>query len=440
MVRATAPSVGLDPKRVQTAMNVWSVTALGIGSMVGAGIFAMLGQATLMAGRDVLLSFLIGGAIALLAGNSFARLSARYPGRGGLIDYLAEAFPKGLLAGTLSLVYFVTLILTVAVVGKSFGAYAAQMAFGNATAPWIANTLAVFMVLAIACINLVGSGAVGRAEIVLVAIKLGILLLLIVASLSGFSSSSLTRWPGVGVTTLMASVGLTFFAYAGFGMMANAAASVADPQKVMPRAIFLAIVLVILLYLALALVILGNLSAPQIAQDADTAVAAAARPVLGKVGYTIVAIGGLLATALATNATIFSILNLNSDLAQKGKLPHSFGHRIMHVPRGFLYAVALALALIMAFPLSAIANLAGITFLMAYLAVFAAHWRLRHTAGGARPLIILGAAMMTGVLLGSLIDLGRTHPGGLALIGLMLAVCAAGEWLVDHEARKPRRS
>jgi amino acid transporter len=427
----------MDPRTVQAAMNVWSVTALGIGSMVGAGIFALLGQATLLAGRDVLLSFLIGGAIALLAGYSFARLSARYPGRGGLIDYLAEAFPKGLFAGTLSLVYLVTLIVTVAVVGKSFGAYGAQLIFGEGAGHAMANALAVLMVLAIALINLVGSGAVGRAELLLVVIKLGILVLLIVASLSGFNSSILAKWPSVGWTTLTASVGLTFFAYAGFGMMANAAASVSDPRKVMPRALFLAISLVILLYLALALVILGNLPADRLAHYADTAVAAAAKPVLGQIGYTIVAIGGLLATASATNATMFSILNLNADLSQRGKLPHSFDRSEFHAPLGFLIALAISLALILAFPLGAIANLAGVTFLIAYLAVFAAHWRLRKTAGGIRLLIVLGAVLMTGVLLGSLVHLGREQPPGLLLICLMLIICAASEWLIGREERRP---
>lgn len=417
-------------------MNLWSVAALGIGSMVGAGIFALLGQATLLAGRDVLLSFLMGGAIALLAGHSFARLAARYPGRGGLIDYLAEAFPTGLFAGTLSLVYLVTLIVTIAVVGKSFGAYAAQLAFGHHAGAGIANSLAAAMVLAIAYVNIVGSRAVGRAELVLVVVKLAILLLLILASIPGFDPQLLAGEPSVGWTTLMASVGLTFFAYAGFGMMANAAASVADPQEVMPRAIFLAIGLVILLYLALALVILGNLPAAELARYADTAVAAAARPVLGQIGYVIVAIGGLLATASATNATMFSILNLNADLAQSGKLPHGFGRPVLNVPAGFMLAVAVALALVFAFPLAAIANLAGATFLIAYLAVFAAHWRLRHAAGGASVLIVLGAVSMAAVLIGSLIHLGRHQPGGLALIVAMLLCCAAGEWLIERRSAR----
>ncbi len=414
------------------AMSLWGVVALGIGSMIGAGIFALLGQATLIAGKDVLLSFLAGGVIALLAGSSFARLSARYPGKGGLIDYLAVAFPGSLFARTMALVYLVTLVVTVAVVGKSFGAYAAQLAFGAPAGSVPAGILTVVMVLAIAGINMAGSGAVGRIEIALVATKLGVLVLLIGASLDRFDPELLVRMPGVGWTTLMSSIGLTFFAYAGFGMMANASASVAKPQKTMPRAIFIAIVLVIFFYLALAAVVLGNLSMDELRRYTDSAVAAAARPALGRIGYIIVTFGGLLATASATNATLFSILNLNADLGRQGALPPAFGRVFLNAPLGFAGLVAAALILAVVFPLSAIASLAGMFFLMAYISVFAAHWRLRHEAGGRRLFIILGAASMGCVLLGSAVSLGHEQPSALALGAVILVACAAGEWRLMH--------
>lgn len=77
------------------SMSLWSVAALGIGSMVGAGIFALLGQAALAAGKDVYLSFLIGGAAALLSGYSYAKLAARYPSSGGIMEYFNRAFGPG---------------------------------------------------------------------------------------------------------------------------------------------------------------------------------------------------------------------------------------------------------------------------------------------------------------------------------------------------------
>ncbi len=424
-----------NPGTPRAAMNLWSVAALGIGSMVGAGIFALLGQVAVVAGHYIFLSFLVGGVIALLSGHTFGRLAARYPGRGGLVDYLAEAFPMGSTARALSLVYLLTLIVTVGVVGKSFGAYGARLLFGASANSHAADVLACAMVLALAILNVLGSSAAGRAELLLVSIKIGILLMLIFASVPSFNWQLLTRGQSASPEAVIGSVGLTFFAYAGYGIMTNAAASVSHPQTTIPRAIVLATTFVIVLYLSLALVILGNLPPEQLAQHADTAVAAAAEPVLGKIGVTIVAIGGVLATASASNANLFSILNQLVALTQGDQLlqqqPTS-----RRIPRGFVIAVAGMLALILGFPLGSIAKVASITFLISYLAVFAAHWRLRREVGGSMAPVFLGSLMMLGVLVGSLVSLAREHPPALALVVLILAGCLAGAWISRRKAAR----
>jgi len=98
------------------AMRLWSVAALGIGSMVGAGIFALLGQAALMAGSDVYLSFAIGGVIALLSGYSYARLAARFPSSAGIMEYFDRAYPSRVVAGGLSVLYLITSIIAIAMI------------------------------------------------------------------------------------------------------------------------------------------------------------------------------------------------------------------------------------------------------------------------------------------------------------------------------------
>ena len=108
-------------------LSLWSVIALGIGSMVGAGIFALMGQATLMAGKNVYWSFILGGVAALLSGYTYAKLGSRYPGSGGIMDYFNEAFSHKTLSGALTLIYLGTLVITVALVAKSFGAYASRL-------------------------------------------------------------------------------------------------------------------------------------------------------------------------------------------------------------------------------------------------------------------------------------------------------------------------
>ena len=118
-----------------------------------------------------------------------------------------------------------------------------------------ADAFASAVVNLLVLLNMAGSAAVSGAEVTLVGIKLTIPVVLMLAGLPGIDPRMLASGASVGPATLLASVGLTFFAYAGYGMMANAAGDVARPEVTIPRAIFLAIALVIALYVGLALVV-----------------------------------------------------------------------------------------------------------------------------------------------------------------------------------------
>jgi amino acid transporter len=171
-------------------MNIWSVTAMGIGAMVGAGIFALLGVVALVAGDDTYLAFLLGGGVAVLSGYSYAKLSARYPDAGGLAAYFDEAFGKGKLSGTLSLIYLLTIAVTISLVAKAFGAYAAPLLLRYPSTIWI-NVFASAIIVLLLILNIAKSNLVGKAEVLLVAIKLIILALLIIGtSLRGYFRSS----------------------------------------------------------------------------------------------------------------------------------------------------------------------------------------------------------------------------------------------------------
>jgi amino acid transporter len=349
-------------------MNLWSVTALGIGAMVGAGIFALLGQAAVVAGGQTYIAFIIGGAIALLSGYSYAKLAARYPDAGAITAYFDHAFGTGPLAGTLSLVYLLTLIATVAMVAKAFGAYATSLIVGGANFLWI-DGFASAIVILLVLLNIAGSGLVGKAEIVLVGIKLVILTGLMVAGTIG----------------LVSTVGLTFFAYAGFGTMANAAGSVPHPERTIPRAIYLAVSVVLVLYVGLALIVLGSLSSSELARNANTAVAEAAKPMLGEAGYIIVSLGALLATSSAVNAYVFAAMKIAMALAKAGQLPHMFDKLIWReATPGLLLSIGGVLLAINIFNLDALAHIASATFLIVYLAVHVAHWCLIDETKGYR--------------------------------------------------------
>lgn len=414
-------------------MRLWSVSALGIGSMVGAGIFALLGQAALMAGSDVYFSFAIGGIIALLSGYSYSRLAARFPSSGGIMDYFDRAFPSKTVAGGLSVLYLVTQVVSIAMIAKTFGAYADRLLLGDESAPYVASIFASGIVIALVLINMAGSGAVGRIEELLVAAKLIILTVLLLAGVPSIDPGLLSKGPTIGPATLFASVGLTFFAYAGYGMMTNAAGHVANPAVTIPRAMFLAIGIVIVLYIGLSVIVLGNITPAELARFSSTAVAQAAQPVLGNAGFVIVSIGALFATSSAINASLFCALEVSRGLAEKGQLPAVFARAAWgRGTRGLVWSAGAILVMVNLFDLGAIAQVAGATFLISYLGVFAAHWRLRGEAGGSRLVILCGAALMTVVLVAFLQSLWSTQPSAIWLTVLAVAGSLAVEWLVQR--------
>ena len=321
-------------------LSLWNVIALGIGSMVGAGIFALMGQATLMAGKNVYWSFLIGGVAALLSGYTYARLGSRYPGSGGIMDYFNKGFSHKTLAGALTLIYLGTLVITVALVAKSFGAYASRLFLPDESVTVFTTGLfSSIAILLLGALNMGGVKAVGKSEVVLVAFKLLILTILMLASFGSSVPVGADVIPVKGLDGLLGSVGLTFFAFAGYGMMANTAGNLQNPARTLPRAIFLAIGVVMVLYLVLSYVVLTNVSASSLDKHADTAVAQAAFPVLGVWGFVAVSVAALIATASAINATMFSMLDISRGLARNGQLNAMFKQPFWgRGTQGFFYA------------------------------------------------------------------------------------------------------
>jgi amino acid transporter len=304
-------------------MNLWSVTAMGIGAMVGAGIFALLGEAALIGGSDTYIAFLLSGFVAILSGYSYAKLGIRYPELGGVSAYFDHAFGVSRLSGTLSFIYLITMAATIALVAKAFGAYAAPLIFSGSSRLW-GDVFASALVIVLTVMNVMGSGLVGKAEIVLVGIKLAILAALMIAGVIGLQSHAAVAHFHPGVMGIAGCAGLTFLAYAGYSVIADASGSVPRPTRTIPFAIYLAIGAVIVLYVGLAVIVIASVSTADLLNNSETAVAQAARPVLGQAGYIIVSIAALLATASGVNAWLFSVMKMALALAKAGQLPAIF--------------------------------------------------------------------------------------------------------------------
>jgi len=157
-------------------------------------------------------------------------------------------------------------------------------------------------------------------------------------------------------------------------------------------------------------------------------VAEAARPVFGHFGVVAVSVGALLATASAINATLFSAMQIATALAKSGRLPKAFDRRFWrNGTQGLMLSVAAILMMVNFFDLGAIANMASATFLIAYLAVYWAHWRLAEETHGSRAAIAVGAVSMGIVLLVFLWSIAHSQPWSIAMIAAFVILSALVE-------------
>jgi amino acid transporter len=379
-------------------MTVTSAAALGVGSMIGAGIFALMGEAGTIAGSAVYLSFIAAGVIALVSGYSMARLGARYPAAGGIVEYLAQAWGVGLISGALSILLYISALVALALVAKTFGSYALVLLPVADGERWI-NGLADLIVIGFVLVNLEGARSVARLEKFVVSLKLLILVGFAVAGLHLADPGLLSpaRYPAP--TQVLYSLAITFFAFEGFRVITNAAEDMPDPARTLPRAMLLAIGGVLVVYVAVALAVFGSLDAQQVTEAKDYAMAEAARPVFGAAGFSIVAIAALVSTASSINANLYAVTNVIYQLAKEGELPSAFGRPFGKSREGLVISAALIILLGHALDLSEIAAVGSITILIVHLMVHVGHLKLRRETGASSGLIGL-AILLTLIAIG----------------------------------------
>jgi len=368
-----------------------SATFLGIGSMVGAGIFIVVGEAGAIAGNLVTASFLIGSLIALLCGYSLSKLAIRYPSRGGIIEYLVQGYGEGYFSGALGILFYFAQLVALAAVSKSFGVYAATYIHGGVTSLYT-NLFAIGIVLFFVLINLIGSSMVAKAENPIVIVKLLVLGIFTVAALFSIHPAYLAVNKAPGAINILFTLGLTFFAYQGFSVITNSIEDMDHPQQTMKKSMFLAIGIVAILYVSVSIAVFGNLTLSQIIRDKDYALAEAAGPVFGALGFKVMAATALLATASAINASLYSITQISYTLAKEGNLPQEFDRKTFHNTEGLVISAVLIVPLILFLNLAQIATVAAIAVLLIQGFTHFAHLLKRRETGG-NPWLILSAVV-----------------------------------------------
>ncbi len=379
-------------------IGLWGAVSLAVGTMIGASIFSIFGLGARIAGPNLPLVFLISGAAALFVAYSYARLGSRIVSDAGPMEFILRGIGDNLVTGSLSFLFWFSYVVSIGLFAKGFAGYLLPLL--HVTPGTLATGLAeLAVILVFTALGAFGSAAVGRAETLIVLIKLGILGLFVVLGAWSIQPRLITPvLDSAGIHGILNATAVFFLSYMGFGLVTNASENMKDPARNVPRAIYLSIFIVTLVYIAVAAVAVGNLPLPKLIQAQDNALAVAARPFLGDLGFLLVAIGALFSISSAINATLFGGANVAYALARDGELPRLFERKLWFGSMEGLYLTAgLGLVFALAFNLNGIASITSSVYMVIYLFVFIAHWRLRAEVGGNPLVIAVGFLVILGI-------------------------------------------
>lgn len=350
--------------------------SIGIGGMVGGGIFAVLGVAVAQGGSLAWISFGMAGVVALLTAYAFWRFGLAFPSQGGAVEYLNRSFGISTWTGGVNWMLWLGYMLMISVYAFAFGAYGAQLLPGPAFL-W-QRVLTSLIIVGMVGVNALGAGEVGRVEDIVVYVKVAILLLFVAVGFLVVAPAQALEPPTGGGTGVLFAGVLIFLAYEGFELVANATEDMREPRRTLPRALFLSVGFVVALYVAIAFVAVGSLPVATLVDAKEFALARAAEPALGSGGFLLIIVAAMLSTAGAINSTLYGTQRLTFVMACERELPREFEatFRGRHLA-GLLATGGVALFIANLVSLEGLALLASSVFLFIFGLVNLAAVRVR---------------------------------------------------------------
>ena len=407
--------------------------SIGIGGMVGGGIFAVLGLAVSLAKGGTPLAFLFAGILALITSYSYVKLSKSYPDRGGTVKFINQEFGKTVFSGAINNLLWISYIIMLSLYASAFGSYAPNLweMTHNKTVDF--HIYASAIIVLAAAINYYSISVVGKIESYAVIIKLIILLGFIAIGAYGLvGNASLEQlafenWESP--IKLFAGGMVIFVAYEGFELIANAAPDIINPEKNIPRAYYFSVLFVIVLYVVIALVTVGSLPFEQIAKAQDYVLAEAAKPMLGQAGFTIITIAALISTFSAINASLYGGSRVNFEIAQDDELPHHFLAQFWNQPIGLLITAGATLLLVNVLELESISTAGSIGFIIIFGVVNFVGFKLAQKIGANKIIPLVGFILCFVALVVLIHQQYESSPVGIIVSASIVLLCFAMEWL-----------
>lgn len=427
-------------KKSKKTIHLKDAIAIGIGGMVGGGIFAVLGLAVSLAKGGTPVAFLFAGIIALFTAYSYSKMSLVYPDRGGTVRFINEGFGKSIFSGGINNVLWVSYIIMLSLYASAFGSYAPNLISISDSKAIDTHIFVTGVILLATLINYYSLKIVGKIETAAVFIKLFILLAfaaLGIYGLFGNTNANQLNPANWGSPFQLITGGMVIFvAYEGFELIANAVPNLKNQKKNAPRAYFISVGFVVLLYIIIALITVGSLSFDKIASAKDYVLAAAAKPMIGQIGFTIMTIAALISTFSAINASIYGGSRVSYELAEDDELPHEFTYQLWNKPIGLFITATLTLLIANTLNLESISTSGSAGFLLIFAVVNYIAYKKSKKINANKVITLLGAILCAAAFLVLIIQQTGDNLLGVSISLEIILICFIVEWIYKKRFQK----
>lgn len=375
-------------------LGLFDATMIGVGAMIGAGIFVLTGIAAGEAGPASILAFALNGAVTLLTAFAYAELASAIPQAGGGYSYVRRAFP-GAVGFTAGWMLWFAYTVACSLYALGFAGYFwefflkyipsfSEAVFGIAGEHAAVLLITLLVGFVFVRLNVRGAEVTGKAENYLTVSKIVVLAIFIgyglrrVLQVPEQVTSSFTPFFPEGMGGVIVAMGLTFIAFEGYDLIATVAEEIKEPEKNIPRATFISLGITIVIYLLILFVSLAAVNPPNmpswqfLGEFQETAIVRAAEDFMPAFGVALIVFGGLLSTMSALNATVMAASRVAFSMGRDNLLPQRMAviDPVRRTPKvAIIVTGVIVVVMAMALPLEAVGSAASLIFLLTFALV-----------------------------------------------------------------------
>ncbi|MDZ7797490.1 MAG: APC family permease [Candidatus Marinimicrobia bacterium] len=359
------------------SLTLKGAVALGTGVMIGAGIFALLGQIAELSGTWFPYIFIIGAIISGFSAYSYIKVSNKYPSAGGIAMILTKAYGKTTMTAAASVLMALSMIINESLVARTFGSYTLQLFDISNKDLWI-PALGVALLILAYIINVSGNKVIGKTSQFMAFIKIGGILVFSIGGLwaAQFTISDILPASddanNYSAASYIGAIALSILAYKGFTTITNSGEKSPNHIKMWAGQSFISLLICTIVYFLVAISVNASLTITEIVKAKDYSLAEAARPAFGNYGLYFTVGIAIVATISGIIASIFAVSRMTAMLTDMKLIPHShFGMSGSIQKHMLIYIVVIAITLTIFFDLSRIASIGAIFYLVMDMIV---HW------------------------------------------------------------------